>query len=186
MAIGPMGCRVLTGRFSGPSYSFETEEAKDGLPAGLALDVENAFGEVRVWKGEPGRVKLRLRKVVYLPTEEKARALAAGLRPTLALEGSTLRVTTNRRELEQGNDVGLETHLSLEVPPQTRVKIQNEHGAANVSDAEQANIWCSYEPVRVVRVAGRVEIDSRHGDVVAEAVGGVLKLYSRHGNVELK
>jgi DUF4097 and DUF4098 domain-containing protein YvlB len=186
LAIGPMGCRVLTGRFQGPSYSFETEEAKDGLPQLLLLDVENAFGEVRVWKGEPGRVKLRLREVVYLPTEEQARALAGNLKPRLALEGNTLRVTTNRRELEQTSDVGLETHFSIEVPPLTRVKIQNEHGAATVSDAAEANVWSSYEPVRVERVAGPVQIDSRHGDVAAEGLGGTLKLYSRHGNVELK
>jgi len=56
MVIGPMGCRVLTGRFQGPSYSFETEETRSGVPAELVLSVENAFGEVRVWKGEPGQV----------------------------------------------------------------------------------------------------------------------------------
>ncbi len=37
MAIGPMGCRVLTGRFQGPSYSFEVEETRDNLPAGLSF-----------------------------------------------------------------------------------------------------------------------------------------------------
>src|SRR5262245_40728344 len=147
MAIGPMGCRVLTGKFQGPSYSFEVEETRQGMPAELALQVENAFGEVRVWKGEPGRVKLRLRKVVFLPTEARARELAERLTPSLALEGTTLRVTTNRRELEQTRDVGIETHLALEVPPDTRVRIQNEHGAASVADAREASVWSSYETV---------------------------------------
>jgi len=186
MAIGPMGCRVLTGRFQGPSYSFEVEETREGLPADLALEVDNAFGEVRVWKGMPGRVRLRLRKVVFLPTEERASALAARLKPSLALEGSTLRVTTNRRELEQSNDVGLETHLSLEVPPETRVKITNEHGPAHVADAKQANVWSSYDAVRLERIAGPAEVDNRHGDVFADTVGGTLKLYARHGNVDVK
>jgi DUF4097 and DUF4098 domain-containing protein YvlB len=186
MVIGPMGCRVLTGRFQGPSYSFETEETRTGVPAELALAVENAFGEVRVWKGEPGQVKLRLRKVVFLPTEEKARELAARLKPSLALEGGTLRVATNRRELEQTSDVGIETHLALEVPPDTRVRIQNEHGAASVADAREASVWSSYEAVRVERIAGAAEIDNRHGDAFADQVGGTLKLTSRYGNVEVK
>lgn len=186
MVIGPMGCRVLTGKFQGPSYSFEIEETREGLPADLAIAVENAFGEVRVWKGEPGRVKLRLRKVVFLPNEERARELAARVTPSLSLEGTTLRVTTNRRELEQTNDVGIETHIALEVPPDTRVRIQNEHGAASVSDAKQADVWSSYEAARVERVSGAVEINNRHGDVFAEAIGGALKLSTRYGNVEIK
>lgn len=185
MAIGPMGCRVLTGRFQGPSYSFEIEEARESLPVDLSLEVENAFGEVRVFKGEPGRVKLRLRKVVYVPGEEQARELAEGLKPSLALMGSSLRVTTNRRELERTHDIGIETHITLEVPPETRVKIQNEHGAASVSDAKEADVWNSYEPTRVERVSGSVEINGRHGDVSVEAVGGALKLQARHGNVDV-
>jgi DUF4097 and DUF4098 domain-containing protein YvlB len=186
MVIGPMGCRVLTGRFQGPSYSFETEETRTGVPAELSLSVENAFGEVRVWKGEPGQVKLRLRKVVFLPTEEKARELAAKLSPSLTLQGTTLRVTTNRRELEQGSDVGIETHIAIEVPPDTRVRIQNEHGAASVADAREASVWSSYEAVRVERIAGSAEIDNRHGDVFVGQVGGALKLTTRYGNVEVK
>ena len=186
MGIGPTGCRVLTGRFQGPSYSFETEEIREAVPADLALHVDNAFGEVRVWKGEPGRVRLRLRKVVFLPTEERARELAASLKPSLILEGNTLRVTTNRRELEDSNDVGLETHLSLEVPPETKVNVTNEHGAAHVSDAKQATVWSSYDAVRVERIAGPAEVNNRHGDVSAESIGGLLKLHSRHGNVEVK
>jgi DUF4097 and DUF4098 domain-containing protein YvlB len=186
MVIGPMGCRVLTGRFQGPSYSFESEETRTGVPAELALSVENAFGEVRVWRGEPGQVKLRLRKVVFLPTEEKAREMAAKLSPSLTLQGTTLRVTTNRRELEQGSDVGIETHISLEVPPDTRVRIQNEHGAASVADAREASVWSSYEAVRVERIAGAAEIDNRHGDAFASQIGADLKLTTRYGNVEVK
>jgi DUF4097 and DUF4098 domain-containing protein YvlB len=186
MVIGPMGCRVLTGRFQGPSYSFETEETRSGVPAELVLSVENAFGEVRVWKGEPGQVKLRLRKVVFLPTEEKAREMAVRLVPSLTLQGTTLRVTTNRRELEQSSDVGIETHIAIEVPPDTRVRIQNEHGTASVADAREASVWNSYEAVRVERIAGAAEIDNRHGDAFADQVGGALKLSTRYGNVEVK
>jgi DUF4097 and DUF4098 domain-containing protein YvlB len=186
LAIGPAGCRVLTGRFQGPSYSFESEQVREGVPADLVLEVENAFGEVRVWKGEPGRVKLRLRKVVYLPTEEQAGALAGRLQASLQLAGDTLRVTTNRRELEQASEAGFETHLAIEVPPETRVSIQNEHGAASVADAKRAKVASSYDAVRAERIAGAVEIDSRHGDVVAESVGGELNLRSRYGSVDVQ
>jgi len=45
--IGPEGCRVIRGRFYGPSYAFE-QSAERALPAGEAprLEVRNAFGRV--------------------------------------------------------------------------------------------------------------------------------------------
>ena len=70
--IGPQGCRVLGGRFYGPSFSFEDTVRADA-PAGARVEVTNAFGRVQVTTGEPGEVKLTLRKVVYRPTEEQAR-----------------------------------------------------------------------------------------------------------------
>ena len=47
--IGPEGCRVIGGRFYGPSYAFE-QTAERALPAGEAprLEVRNGFGGVSV------------------------------------------------------------------------------------------------------------------------------------------
>lgn len=185
MAIGPMGCRVLTGRFQGPSYTFESEEVREGVPAQLELDVENAFGAVRIWKGEPGQVKLRLRKVVFQPTEQRARELAERIHARMELQGDTLRVGTNRRELEQSSDAGFETHLSIEVPAETRVKLQNEHGAAEVTDAGQATVSSSYDAVRLERVGGPAQVENRHGDVTVKSVTGELSLRSRYGNIDV-
>ena len=186
MAIGPAGCRILTGKFQGPSYAFESEETKQGLPAELQLEVENAFGEVRVFKGEPGKLRLRVRKVVFAPSEDKARAFAAGITTRAELTGGVLRVTSNRRELEQANDTGFETHLTIEAPPGTRVKVQNEHGPVNLADVAEAKVWSSYDAVRVERIAGPAEIDSRHADVFAEKIDGTLSLFTRHGNAEVR
>ncbi len=186
MAIGPAGCRILTGKFQGPSYAFESEETKQGLPAELQLEVENAFGEVRVFQGEPGTLKLRVRKLVFMPSEDQARAFAAGITTRAEISGGTLRVTSNRRELEQSNDTGFETHLAIEAPPGTRVKVQNEHGPVNLADVAEAKVWSSYDAVRVERVAGAAEIDSRHADVFAGKIDGTLLLYTRHGNADVR
>src|SRR6185295_11973170 len=64
--LGPEGCRVLGGRFYGPSWTFE-EEVRQAAPAGARVEVQNAFGSVRVSAGSPGEVKVRLRKLVFLP-----------------------------------------------------------------------------------------------------------------------
>ena len=186
IGIGPAGCRVLRGKFYGPSFTFDAEEQQP-VPAATALEVENAFGGVRVIQGTPGEVRVSLRKVVFQPTEEAARAFASRLHVEKTLVGTVLRVTTNRRELEYGrDDVGFETHLEIAVPPDTPVKVQVEHGAVDVADAARAEVTSSYDRVRVERVKGPVVIDSRHGDVKVSGVGGTLSLNARYGDVGLE
>jgi DUF4097 and DUF4098 domain-containing protein YvlB len=187
IGIGPEGCRLIRGRFYGPSFTFDAAEERQAVPADTALEVENAFGGVRVIQGEPGEVRVSLRKVVFRPTEAAARVFADRVHVEKTLNGAVLRVTTNRRELENGpDDVGFETHLEIAVPPQTPVKVQAEHGQVDVADAARAEITNSFESVRVERVKGGVSIDSRHGDVTIAEVGGALSLLARHGDVSVR
>ena len=188
IGFGPQGCRVLAGRFYGSSFSFDAEQTLP-VPAGTAIEVVNAFGGVTVRAGAPGQVKIALRKVVFRPTEEQARAFANQIRIGAAVEGSVLRVGTNRDELEnraEGREVGFETHFEVTVPPATAVTVRNEHGRVEVADAARADITSSFDEVRLSRVSGAARIQSRHGDVLASTVGGDLSLVARHGRVEVQ
>jgi hypothetical protein len=188
IGFGPQGCRVLAGRFYGSSFTFDAEQTQ-AVPAGTAIEVVNAFGGVTVRAGDPGQVKIALRKVVFRPTEEQARAFADQIRIDAAVDGSVLRVGTNRDELEnrsEGREVGFETHFELTVPPATAVTVRNEHGRVEVADAARADLTNSFDEVRLSRVSGAARIQSRHGDVLASTVGGDLSLVARHGRVELQ
>ena len=188
IGFGPQGCRVLAGRFYGSSFTFDAERTQP-VPAGTAIEVVNAFGGVTVRAGDPGQVKIALRKVVFRPTEEQARAFANEIRIDATLDGSLLRVGTNRDELEnrsEGREVGFETHFELTVPPATAVTVRNEHGRVEVADAARADITSSFDEVRLSRVSGAARIQSRHGDVLASTVGGDLSVVARHGRVELQ
>jgi DUF4097 and DUF4098 domain-containing protein YvlB len=184
--IGPEGCRVIGGRFYGPSYAFE-QAAERALPAGEAprLEVKNAFGGVKVAAGAPGLVKVRLRKVVFLPTEEKAKAFADRVELRLTGDGARVKVGTNRDEIARGEDVGLETHLEIEVPPDTVADVRNEHGRVDLAGLAGADVVSSFDGVAVERIAGAVKLEARHGDVRVSGVGAGLELDSRHGNVEV-
>jgi len=188
IGFGPQGCRVLAGRFYGSSFTFDAERTQP-VPAGTAIEVVNAFGGVTLRAGDPGQVKIALRKVVFRPTEEQARAFANEIRIDATLDGSLLRVGTNRDELEnrsEGREVGFETHFELTVPPATAVTVRNEHGRVEVADAARADITSSFDEVRLSRVSGAARIQSRHGDVLASTVGGDLSVVARHGRVELQ
>jgi DUF4097 and DUF4098 domain-containing protein YvlB len=184
--IGPEGCRVIGGRFYGPSYSFE-QAAERALPAGEAprLEVRNAFGGVSVTAGAPGVVKVKLRKVVFLPTEEKAQALAERIELRLSGDGALVKVGTNRDEIGRGQDIGFETHIEIEAPAETAVEIRSEHGRVDLTGVASADVVSSFDGVSVERLAGALKLESRNGDVRASGIGAGLGLTARHGNVEV-
>ena len=184
--IGPEGCRVMGGRFYGPSWAFEAA-AERAVAAGKAprLEVENAFGEVSVVAGAPGAVKVRLRKVVFQPTEEKARAFAERIELRLTGDGERVRVGTNRDEIGRRDETGFETHFEIEAPPETVVEIRNEHGRVELSGVAAADVAASFDGVSIERVAGMVKLEARHGDVGVHGIGGALELNSRHGSVSV-
>jgi DUF4097 and DUF4098 domain-containing protein YvlB len=179
--IGATGCRILRGGFDGPSFSFDDATTLD-VPSPLRVEVANAFGAVSISEGTEGRAQISLRKVVFLRTQEKARVFAEKIKLESVLEGSTLRVGTNRASLEkEDGSVGFETHLVVRVPPGTTVKVDNDHGAVDVADVAAAEVAGSYESVSVTRVLGDARVSGRHGDVSVSRVGGSLTLTSRFG-----
>jgi hypothetical protein len=187
VVLGPEGCRVLGGRFYGPSFTFEDSQTRT-LPPGEAprVEIRNEFGDVTVSGGDGEDVQVRLRKVVYLPTEEKARALADRIEIRTEMDGGSLRVGTNRDELVGRRDAGFETHLELRVPAATEVEIRNDHGEAAARGVARADVRASFGEVRVNDVSGPVEIESRHGAVRATGLGAELTIDARHGDVELE
>lgn len=190
LGAGPWGWFMMGGKFHGPSFTF-TADQTEPVAADTPVQVENAFGGVKIVQGPPGEVRIALRKVVFLATEEKARAYADRIRVQALREGSTLRIVTNRAELERAAsstepEVGFETHLDLLVPPGTAVKVSNEHGAIDVADVARADLSGSFDTVRASRVAGPARIQARHGDVHASGVKGDLELTNRHGDATVE
>jgi hypothetical protein len=189
--LGPRGWGWFWGgdRFHGPSFTFTTDQVQT-VEAGTPVEVENAFGGVKITQGAPGEVRISMRKVVFLETQDKAHAYADRIQLQARREGAALRVSTNRPDLEQetprGSQVGFETHLDLLVPPGTPVKVRNEHGPIAVADVAAAEVVGSHDDVRVERVGGPVQIEARHGEVRASAIKGALKVTCRHGDVTLE
>jgi DUF4097 and DUF4098 domain-containing protein YvlB len=187
VAIGPEGCRVLGGRFYGPSFTFEDTEER-ALPEGgpLELRVENAFGAVRIETAEGRTLRVKLRKVVYLPTEKKARTFAEGVRLQIEQDGTRVRVGTNREEVSRQRDVGLETHLELAVPPETIAFVRNDHGSVAVKGIAQSDVHVSFDDVHLEAIRGPATVEVRHGAVRVANVGGTLTVTARHGDVDLE
>lgn len=186
IGLGPLGCQVLGGRLYGASFVFGSNEERP-VEAGRAVEVQNAFGDVTVRAGEPGKVLVALRKVVYRPKEEDARAFAERLRIVVREESGRLVVTTNREELDRerpgGRQVGFETHLELTVPADTPLTVHSEHGGIDASGVAQADLAGSFEDVKAAQIAGALNVDVHHGGAEVREVGGTLTLTGKHGDV---
>jgi DUF4097 and DUF4098 domain-containing protein YvlB len=186
--LGPLGWRVLGGRFYGPSFDF-TETQTIQVPAGVKVVVRNSFGGVKLDKGAPGAVSAALRKVVFLPTQGEAQALADRVKLHAVLEGSTLTLSTNRGDLEREGalgEAGLETHWQVAVPEASAAEVNNEHGRIDVSDVARADVDGSFEAITVERVAGDANVKGRHGEVTASSIGGALTLSGRYGDATVR
>ena len=156
--IGAMGCHVLGSRFDGPSFSFEETKALEA-PASLRVEIANGFGAVSVLEGRPGSVDVTLRKVVFLRSEDKAREFARRIVLETALEGSTLRVGTNRASLERSDGTtGFETHFEVKV----------DHGGVHAKDLQ-----------------GGAKVEVLGDDVVLEGFRGPVEVEVQRGSVEL-
>ena len=96
-------------------------------------------------------------------------------------------IGTNRDELSRENpEVGFETELILELPPGTRLSLENEHGAVEVHDVAEATIVNAFDSLKVERVAGRADLKQRHGDLEVNEIGGALSVVGRHGDVTVR
>ena len=176
-------------RFRGPSFSFDAQESRP-LTGVVPVEVENAFGGVTIRAGAAGEVKVGLRKVVFLATEEKAREYASRIGLRTRTEAGALHIGTTRAELVGANDpgpeVGFETHLDIIVPPGTAVKVVNEHGAVEASDVARAEVTSSHDNVHLERVGGPASVDARHGEVRVSGVKGDLTITHKHGDVTIE
>ena len=186
--LGPSGCRVHPGRFSGPSFSFE-EQRQLEIPAGGALRLTNAFGSVSVRGGGPaGQVRVLLRKTVFAGPEARARELAGRVRLEVKQDAGGLELGTNRRDVEEGalREAGLETHFEVELPADGRVAVTNEYGPVTVSGVAAVEAENAFEDLRVEDVAGPVRLQARRGDVEVSRLRGPLSLVARHGGARLR
>lgn len=184
----PLGWRVFGGQFYGPSFAFEDSKTVD-VPAGAVVSVENAFGGVRVTRGEVGRVRIAIKKVVFLPTEAAARGLAGQVDIHARSDAGRLEIGTNRVELERSGalaEAGLETHLDVVVPPGTAIEVGNEHGRIDVADVARADINGAFDAVRVEHVSGDAKVRGHHAEITVSSVGGALTLSTRHGNASIQ
>ncbi len=190
ISIGASGCRVLAGRFYGPSFEFEDQARLEPSGASLPIVINNSFGDVTVSPGEGSSVQVELRKVIFRPTQAEAEEFAGRIRIALREESGRILLENNRSDLAAEHsghrEIGFETHFTVHVPRGSTLRIDNSHGGVDVEDMGAVEVTNSYEPLRVRRISGPTVLTNRHGSVHAEQVAGTLRVASRYADVEIQ
>ncbi len=193
LGAGPFSWATFGGRHRGPSFTYETE-SQTPVTEGTRTSIANSFGDVQVRAGSPGVVDVKLRKVVYLHDDAKARAFADRLVVKAEIVDGALHVTTNRADLEREvesvgpfrvDSIAFETHLVVRVPPGTEVEVEDEHGDIDVAEAARATIDSAYGDLELHHVSRDAKVTLRHGNAKLSHVGGDLELDASYGDVEL-
>ncbi len=205
-SFGPEGLRVLGGRFYGPSFEFE--EIERASPALRGVDADRGAQRLRRGAGGPrrrARVQVRLRKVVFRPTEEKARTFAERIELQVEEDEGRLRVGTNREAVEGSEDVGFETHLELRVPSDTAIEVRNRprggggarhrqrpqsappsRRASGVHRGPGEHRRARRARWRPAGLGADLTLEARHGDVEVSGVAGQADLDVQHGGLSVR
>ena len=182
------GWTMFRGRFQGPSHTFDKPVQSLPLAAGTAVEVANAYGNVKLVPGTTPEARITLRTVVYEENAQQAALLAQQVRLVTETTPQGLRISTNRDEVESAQhgprEAGIETHLEIQVPAGTPARVRNKHGDATVWDVASLDLENAYGTTDVQRVAGAARVANRHGDTRVGDVKGDLQLEAQHGDVE--
>ncbi|MCL4820866.1 MAG: DUF4097 family beta strand repeat protein [Vicinamibacteria bacterium] len=173
---------TVFGRFEGPSHSFE--ESRD-LEAAAEVEIDNRFGAVAVRGTDAPVIVVRLRKQVFAADPQEAAKAAQAVRLVSDRSGDVLRLTA-KVEGEASRRIGVATHFTVEVPRSARVRVRNEHGAAEAIAVAAADVETSHDAGRLEDVAGDARLAVRHGDAVARRVAGGLDLACRFGRASIE
>ena len=192
------GRQILLGEIAGRKHQWESEEAfsTEGLQE---VEIANLYGDIRIQTEPIDDIHVRLTKVVFHNSEERARQIAEQIELSSQVDDGALRLTTNRVELDRSSKFN--THWLLRIPEEMTAQLmvlnaygkiqvsgvrapcdlKNSHGEVEVDDVVgDLRIVNQYRPVTVAHLEGDLIIENRRGGVRVEDVRGTVDLSTDH------
>jgi hypothetical protein len=170
-----------------PRSRARVESREEIAAAGVrVVQIDNQFGDIEVENGLEDQVEVSLMTVGTGESEERARDFASRVQLSLQKEGETVKVGTDRAQLELERNYRLTTHLKMLVPQNIEVRINNQNGRVNVARIRAPiKVNNSYGAIKVESVIGRVEARNRYEHVTLNNIEGEVAVENRRGDVRL-
>ncbi len=141
------------------------------------LEIDHRHGDIEVASWAGNDLEIMYQKIVWAEDEETAKEIASAIEIQIDHDeassntGTRVSITTDYpedRELWRDNRRRARVNYWLQVPQQTNLQIDNQHGNVSVRD-----------------LRGTTTVGNQHGDVSVHAIDGDLNLDTCHGNVEV-
>ncbi len=171
-----------------PSAKERTFEQIIPVPASTErLALIHRFGDVRVDSGAVGQVRLRGAVLVQgTMSDAEATALADSVRVE-STSGTTLTLAARIPSLKGRNDQAIRVDLSVEVPPDIEVTIQNSYGDVTLQGLRgRVDASVNFGDMTASQLAGPAHLAARTGDLKVEGVRGPLALENQSGALTVR
>lgn len=167
-----------------PKFEFPVVKTV-ALGEAKSVRIQNLYGRVRVEPIQGIESTIHLGRVVRADTKEKAESLANRVRITSGMENGTLSIGTNRVDLgEAGKD--LTTDLTVELPADVTLTVENGYGDVNISDRTAAcQVTNTFGEVRIERIDGTIKVSNRNRPVEIRGIKGDVEVKNQRGSVRL-
>ena len=162
--VSATGCEISGNFFTYTGPTAQTSQQGVVGEEVKKVRVSNQFGDVIV-NPTPGGTGWTWEGKVWGRDQEQADRLIGELVLNVESDGET---QTWRLEMpvESKGLNGVESNLTIQVPPEVQVEINNQHGNVKTAETE-----------------GKVTIDNAHGNVTVANLNGDLTIANSHGNL---
>ena len=174
----------------GEKYEF-TQELSQSLPSGASIGIDSNHGSVTVHPTENGDlpVKLIIHRHIAADSQNAANKYNEQQKPTITIEGNTLRIDSGERPPQQvGFVMGPRITSDMEIwaPRRASLQITTAHGDVNVSQRDgDVKISTTHGGIQVSEIKGNVDATTHKGDVQISQVTGDVHLDGKADDVTL-
>ncbi len=172
---------------TGSNFQY-TERRELQAEDGAAIQIVNKYGNVDVRPSADNRIVLEASKTVRAANQQEADRLAADFTFSITKEGFQYRVISSLDDNRaRGRRYRFKSSLTIHVPRQAIVEIDNRYGRVNLSELSgDQSISNRYGEVSVRQIMGSLRVENGYGDVVVEDVTGSVNVTNSYSSVSAK
>lgn len=167
----------------GENYEFSARLEADAEP-GRTIEIYNVYGSVEVEAGDTNRIVVDIDKTVRATSRQEAERLEPSMYFTISDSDTGYLIESNRDSLRNSDRRRFKTSLTIRVPVESSLEINNKYGVVRITGLEgDHSIENRYGGSTVRSIDGSVEIDDGYGPIVTEDISGDVTVINKYGSV---
>ncbi len=167
----------------GENFDFSARLEAEAEP-GRTIEIHNVYGSVEIEAGDTNRIVVDIDKTVRATSREEAERLEPGLYFTISDRDGSYLIESNRDELRSSERRRFKTSLTVRVPAESSLDINNKYGVVRITGLTgDHSVENRYGGTTVRSITGNVRIDDGYGPIVTEDISGDVGVINKYGSV---